>query len=684
MKILQVLPKLNVGGVERGVIDLAKYYKNKDDEIIVVSGGGRLVKELEELGAKHYTLNVFKKSILSLLSISKLRNIIKSENVDIVHARSRVPGWIAFFATRGTNAEFVTTAHGLYSVHFFSKVMAWGKVVICPSNVMARHMKNNFGVANDKISIIHRWVDLDKFKLVPFHSKPPKVLIVSVGRISPSKGYEYLIEAMRQVVRLNPYANLEIIGGADDSKQKYLSKLKTLVSRYSLDYNIKFLGHRSDVGGVLASAHMLVMPSVVEESFGRVIIEAFASGVPVIATQVGAIPEIIEDRKDGMIVVPRDPTALSGAIIELLKNPKIGEALSLEARKKVEEKYSLEFCASQIDSIYKATKNFKKIMVIKISSLGDIILIIPALKAIKKQFPNSSLTLLVLKKYSSLLHDCPYIDKIIGIDEDYKKLNNILELVKSLRNMGFDYVIDFQNNRASHLISFLSFPLKTFGFSRKLGFLLNVKAKFPKSRDVDPLSSQERILNLLGIAYNDKKLEFWPIQDHDIPSALKSGKFIGINMSASSKWETKNWPIEHVKRLISIIAKEIPDFKVVLIGDKDSVSRALKIEESSKIKVINLSGKTSLRDLTGVIKRLSIFITPDTATLHLAQSLNVATIALFGPTNPASHTLKSDNLFVLNKNLDCSFCYKSKCKTCECMNQIFPSDVFAIIKKIIS
>ncbi|OPX29281.1 MAG: hypothetical protein B1H08_04235 [Candidatus Omnitrophica bacterium 4484_171] len=490
---------------------------------------------------------------------------------------------------------------------------------------------------------------------------------------------------MRHIVRVKPYANLSIIGSASPSKEKYVNYLKGLVHRYSLNYHIKFIGYRSDIDKILSKANLLVMPSVVKESFGRVIIEAFAIGTPVVATGIGAVLEIIEDRKNGFLVNPRDADDLSNTILNVLKNPSMVERVVANARKKAEEYYSLDKCLMDTQKVYKETKELKRILIIKLTSLGDIILAVPSLKAIKEGYPKSKVSLLISKKYASLFYDCPYVDRIIPVEESYKSLRYIINVSSKLRRMSFDYIVDLQNNRATHLITFLSLPRKSFGFSRKLGFLLTSKTQFPYDKSVDPLSSQERILKLMGITFKEKKLMFWGTKLADISRyRLSKDKLIGINISAAKKWETKNWPIDNIKRFIDMIHKELKGYKVVLIGDKDSAQKALSLQSSLKQNVVNLSGKTTLRELIAVIKNLDAFITPDTATLHMAQSLGIPTIALFGPTNPSAHTVRSPNLHIIVKKLDCSFCYKPRCETHKCMSIISPSEVLTRLKHILS
>ncbi len=685
MKVMQILPRMNVGGIERGVLDLVKFFKGKELENIVVSGGGGLVEELNSVNVTHHELPVYKKSLTSLLLIPTLKKIIEKENIDIVHARSRVPGWISFFASRKTRANFITTAHGIYRNRFFSEVMGWGKYVICPSGVVARHMKNIFGVDEEKIIIVNRWVDLNKFKFTGYNERKNSNTIVSIGRISQTKGYEHLIKGFKKVVRFNPYMKLKIVGSADKSKEKYLQHLKTLVSRFSLNFNVEFIGFRPDVEKVLERARLLVAPSVIEESFGRVAVEAMACGVPVIATKMGGFKEIIEDGTDGVLIEPEDSASISENIIKILSDSNFAQRLVKNAREKVEKLYTMEKCLEQTKKVYSKACDVSKILVVKISSFGDLILILPSLEAIKNKFPNSKLSILTSKVFSSILYDCPYVDEVIALDENYKKVENLLAVSKRLRRKSFDYIIDFQNSRASHIISFLSFPRKSFGFARKLGFLINVKAKFPKSENVGPLSSQEKILQLLGIRFKEKKLKFWPTKQQDISVLnLPEDKMIGINVSASKRWKTKNWPVKNITQFIKLVRKELPEYKIALLGDKASEPVASEIESILTKKVINLCGRTNLRQLIEVLRRLDVFITPDTATLHLAQSLGTEVLALFGPTNPGLHTVKDKNLHIIYKEDSCVACYRPKCSNHDCMKQISASEILSKVKELIS
>ena len=201
MKSLQILPSLNVGGVERGVIDLARAMKRRGEPCVIISSGGELVKELEKIGITHYRLPVHKKSMEALGLVPKIAEIIRRENIDIVHARSRVPAWLAWLAARQTNRPFVTTCHGYYSTHFLSRVMGWGKYVIAISRIIGRHMIDDFGVSPNRIRLIHRGVDLSQFSFSPktCNIKERPFRIINIGRFSPIKGQVEFLHAVHEL-----------------------------------------------------------------------------------------------------------------------------------------------------------------------------------------------------------------------------------------------------------------------------------------------------------------------------------------------------------------------------------------------------------------------------------------------------------------------------------------------------
>ncbi|MFA5276199.1 MAG: GT4 family glycosyltransferase PelF, partial [Candidatus Omnitrophota bacterium] len=520
MNVLQVLPQLNVGGVETGTLDLARYLVKAGHKAVVVSAGGALVGELESSGAIHYQLPVNKKSLLKMLkTVPALAEIIKKEKIDIVHARSRVPAWIAYFACRRSNAVFITTCHGYYRKHFFSSVMGWGKRVIVLSNIIGRHMIEDFSVPYERIRLVPRSVDLEKFEYIsPDRKRKDEFNIGIIGRITPLKGHLHFIKAMAKVYRVIPRLKIWIVGDAPASKQAYKEQVQLLVRRLGLSHCTEFLGTQRDIPGILANLDLLVLATTTHEAFGRVIIEAQAAGVPVVATKVGGVVDIIDDGLTGLLVNPADPGSMAEAALKIFKDKQLSRTLAENAYRKVKEKYNLELMVKNTLEVYHdALSNFK-ILIIKLSSLGDIILSTAAIRAIREKFgQHYKISFLIGEESKDALLRCPYIDELLVADFKAKDkgFKGLLKVAADLRRKNFDIVIDLQNNRKSHILSYLSFALARYGYdNKKFGFLLNYGIKDEKP-PIDPVTHQFRILKMLGIDLKNNRLELWPSKEDE-------------------------------------------------------------------------------------------------------------------------------------------------------------------------
>ncbi len=695
MNILQILPELNVGGVETGTIDLAKYLVRLGHKAVVVSGGGELVRELEACGAIHYQLPVHKKSFFSILkNVPRLEEIIRKEKIDIVHARSRVPAWIAYFASRRTGCVFITTCHGYYSKHPFSYVMAWAKRVIVLSNVIARHMIDDFSLSQERIRLIPRSVDLEKFKYIrPDQKRKGDFNVGIIGRITPIKGHLYFIKAMAKLAKSIPQLKIWIVGDVPAYRGAYKEELQILVKRLGLDNCTQFLGTQRDIPAILTYLDLLVMATTTQEAFGRVIIEAQASGVPVVATKVGGVIDIIEDGKTGLLVSPSDPDSIAEAAMRIFKSKELASSLSEAAYKKVTEKYNVGLMVKNTLEVYEDALHNFKLLIIKFSSVGDVILSSAALRAIRQKFgDNYRISFLVGSESKNLLIACPYIDELLICDfkNKDKGTTGLLKLGRRLRKENFDIVIDLQNNRKSHILSWLTLALNRYGYdNRKFGFLLNHRLK-DEGPSLGPVQHQFRILKMLGIELEDPHLELWPSQadelyvDEFLKSQWLSAKqrLIGINLSASSRWTSKNWPMQQLAKLCEELGAR--NMRVVITGTREDSKTAQALLNAVKnTKPIDACARTTINELACLIKRCSVYISADSAPLHIAAAVSVPFVALFGPTDPARHLPPAQDYVVIKKDLSCSPCYKSSCRSRQCMASITAQDVLEAIDKLL-
>ncbi|MBN1914051.1 MAG: lipopolysaccharide heptosyltransferase II, partial [Candidatus Omnitrophica bacterium] len=515
-----------------------------------------------------------------------------------------------------------------------------------------------------------------------------------IARITPIKGHLHFIKAMAKVYREVPQLKIFIVGDAPRSKEIYKDQVRVLTKRLGLWHCTEFLGVQRDVPAILEQLDVLVLATTTQEAFGRVIIEAQAAGVPVVATKVGGVIDIIEEDKTGLLVPPADPQSMASAVVRILKNKELARNLAENAYKKVKEKYTIDLMVKKTVDVYQEAKENFKILIIKFSSLGDIILSTAALKAIKEKFGQShKITFLVSKEYRDVLLNCPYIDELLVCDFKNKEkgLRGLYRLGSFLRKKNFDMIIDLQNNRRSHILSFLTLAMERYGYNnKKFGFLLNKSVKDDRVF-LNPLEHQFRILKLLGIELSDPKLELWPRKEDRqyVNELLKSEwisssqKIVGINISASQRWMTKNWPLDYVARLCEDLASR--DIRLVITGTQNDIRRAEELMNlTKKVKPINACGKTTVNQLACLIKKCSVYITADSAPLHIAVSQDVPLVALFGPTDPLRHMPVAGNFVLIRKDLPCSPCYKSKCKKHKCMESIKPQEVSEAIDRLLN
>jgi len=692
MKILQILPELNVGGVETGTVDFAKYLVEHGHQSVVVSNGGILVDQLVKNGSRHYSLPVHQKSLLTFWScVRKLEEIIRQEQIDIVHARSRVPAWIAYFACRRAKTAFITTCHGYYSNHFFSRVMGFSKLVIVISEAIGRHMVHDFHVPPENIRHIPRSVDVSKFN-VPRKTDNSYPVIAIVGRITPIKGHEYFLKSMVKVVRSKPFCKICIIGDAPADKPEYRQELEVLARRMGLRNKVEFLGNRGDIPQLLAQVDVMVLSTVTQEAFGRVIIEAQAAGVPVVATRVGGVIEVIEHEKTGLLVQAKDTEAMADAVLRLINEPRFAQSLVEGARRKIADKYTLAHMAEATLKVYRELLDSLNILVVKLSAMGDVVLITASLKALREQFPKAKIHCLVGRESIILLQKCPYINGIVPFDHTRKKdWRYLLEISRELRKYQFDKIVDFQNNRTSHVLDFLSWPRESYGYDNgKWGFFLSDRIKNDVTA-IGPVEHQFRVLKMLGIEPpKNAALGLWPSAgDFDHVQTLldsewlgHSKNIVGINLSASIKWATKNWTLEYIARLCDLLAAD--NIRVILTGQEKDKPLVKHLMDLTKSKPANFVGKTNILQLAALIKKCKVYLTPDSAPMHLAAAMGVPFIALFGPTDPARHLPPAKYFTVLRRDLKCAPCYGTTCKinTHACMREITPEEVFKKIKTL--
>lgn len=691
MKTLQILPSLEVGGVERGVVDLAKAMGAAGHKTVVISSGGSLVQELQRMGVAHYELPVHVKSLWSLRLVPQIAAIIRRENIDLVHGRSRVPAWLGWLAARSAGVPFVTTCHGYYSTHLLSRVMGWGKRVIVISRSVGRHMIDDFGVAPERIRLIHRGLDLTQFASAPGHydQKNRTLRILNVGRLSPIKGQLEFLKAVHLLKQKVPAIEVLLVGAEGKGKTKYTAALERAIQQYGLQACVRMLGTRRDIPELIASSDLLVLSTLVPEAFGRVVIEAGAVGRTVLATRVGGVLDVIDDGENGRLVPPGDIPEMARVMEELLLDRKKSKRLALALQEKVETRFRLDQMLSATLKVYEEVLDEKKILVLKLGAAGDVILATPSFRMLRRRYSKALISLVVDKSLAGLVSASGYFDEIIPVDR--KKLSKpdyLLRLAKKLRREGYDISVDFQNNKWTHLLAFLSGAAQRYGFARgRLAFLLNRPDHGFNSVE-PPVKHQFRILSKLGIPVYEDTLELHPSDVSEKKAAewfenAGTSKTIGLVVGSSPAWPTKRWPIENFQQLADRLTAK--GMRVVLIGSPEDAALVKDFRKNPL--VTDLTGKTSLEDLVSVMKRVDVLVTGDTAPLHVAAAVRTRLVSLFGPTDPRRHMPPALDATVLMRHLQCQPCYSGRCKNAEtlaCLRKISVDEVWDAVSRQLS
>lgn len=367
--VVQMLPELEAGGVERGTLELGRYLVRHGHRSIVISGGGRLVPQLTSEGSEHVSWDVGKKSPLTLRHISKLRKFLTRHNVDILHLRSRVPAWVGFLAWKSlpehSRPHLVTTFHGFYSVNRYSAIMTKGEKVIAISKIIAHHVQEIYNVPPERIELIYRGFDeklfdpssvaqdiLDYWRNRWNMPRDMSPVIMLPGRLTRLKGHDVFINALKKIEDLNWFA--VCVGDANDNTG-YRDELQHLVANLHIEDRVRFVGHCDNMpAAYLLSDIVVSATSTRPEAFGRIAVEAQAMQRPVIASAQGGSLEIVLPGNTGWLVDPGNAESLASAMREGLTNSALCKQYGRAGRKWVLDNFTTERMCEKTIMVYRS------------------------------------------------------------------------------------------------------------------------------------------------------------------------------------------------------------------------------------------------------------------------------------------------------------------------------------------
>jgi glycosyltransferase involved in cell wall biosynthesis len=336
MKILQILPSLQMGGVERGTIEMAHALRAAGIPNAVASQGGPLVKALDALGVQHFALPLASKNPFAMrANAARLAELAKREGVTLMHVRSRAPAWSAMWASRSCGVPWIATYHGVYGTSPallkipYNRVMLKGMRTICVSDYVMRHVLDVYRADPARLVRIHRGADTSVFrpdavspesalkkKTNQYHLSADIPVITLPGRLTRWKGQEIFLDALTRM----RHKRLGVVFiGSDQGRTEYSDHLRFLASRLPDETEVVFRDHTSEIQKIYAFSDIVVNASSAQpEAFGRTIPEAQAMGRLVVGTAHGGACETINDGRTGWLVPPGDAAALAAKLDEIL------------------------------------------------------------------------------------------------------------------------------------------------------------------------------------------------------------------------------------------------------------------------------------------------------------------------------------------------------------------------------
>ena len=368
--IAQILPALNTGGVERGVIEISKSLNDNGFKSIVMSSGGHMVPQLRRTGTTHYELNVNTKNPFKWPKIRKqVKLILEKENVDLIHLCSRAPAWIVFPLGRTLDIPVITSVHMRFRKtnflkKYYNSILTKGDSIIAISKHIEKTILESFPnpTIKNKITVVHRGVDLELFNAN--NIKPARVIaqsknlnlkdnipvIMMAARPAMWKGYLELIRALSLV---NDTFQCVLIG-AENGSQNFQKTLIDKIIKLKLETKVKLSKSSNDIQAALMLSDIVVMPSVTPEPFGRIILEAQALGKIPIAFDHGGASETIIDGKNGFLADPVKVESLAEKIsIALSLKETKREKMSEFSKKAVSKNFSHDKMCKLTLSLYK-------------------------------------------------------------------------------------------------------------------------------------------------------------------------------------------------------------------------------------------------------------------------------------------------------------------------------------------
>lgn len=364
MRILLLTTHLNIGGISTYTVSLARALKLKGREVYVASSGGDLTAGLEKAGIAHINIDIFTKSELSpkvFRAIFEISRIARKLNIDVIHSQTRITQVAGFFASKLCSVPLVTTCHGFFHKNIGRAILpSWGDKVIAISDAVRENLVNYFGVDKARVSLIYNGVEAEKFlKAISkeekdslkdsFGIKKDCNVIGMISRFTPDKGHDTLLYGLSGILKEKPNTQLVLVGDGD-KKQDMIN----LAQKLNLSDQVVFVKPQIDTVDVLSIMDIFMFTPARREGLGLAVLEAVASGKPVVATDVGGVSSVIENNVNGFLVEPAKPELLVEPVLRLLNDQALYAKMARSGREIAVRKFSIREMADRTENVYRS------------------------------------------------------------------------------------------------------------------------------------------------------------------------------------------------------------------------------------------------------------------------------------------------------------------------------------------
>ncbi len=329
-------------------------------------------------------------------------------------------------------------------------------------------------------------------------------------------------------------------------------------------------------------------------------------------------------------------------------------------------------------------KNYRNILLIRQSALGDVANVLPLLQLIRLRYADARITFLTSRLTAALLRDDPCVDEVIEFNRTRQPFK-LLPMCLQLRRQQFDLVVDFQSSSHSRWLTLATAAGTRLGYGGAPFLTQSLRLDIRNYQVCDIFRQM-----LAPLALNDMPVQarFPHLPECKAAAnlllsahAVLPGAYVVFNPGHSPAWGTKRWPIEHWIALgCRLIEKGL---SIVVTGASSDAALAEQIRSGIGEGCISLAGKTDLNALAGVMSLARAVVSTDSGPMHIAAMAGARVVALFGPTNPITSAPFGTGHKVLHHELSCSYCFKKRCPyQHECLNQMLPDEVFNAVQGI--